>query len=113
MSLTEETDQNVFMNKEYVYGVDYRAAFGYTFPQLAFRSELALDDANFDAAIQSMAELTAWDGERKLEIKPTHLVCGYSNRAAANALLKAQFINGGDTNTNAEAVELIVSPFLP
>lgn len=37
-SLTNENDSNVFMKKEYLYGVDARGNIGYGFPQMAFGS---------------------------------------------------------------------------
>jgi len=104
-------DDNVFFNKELIYGVDYSAAFGYTFPELVRLSKEALSDTTFDAGIQAMMELKDDRGE-PLGIAPTHLVVGPSNRAAAKLLIEAQLINGGDSNTNFQAVELIVSPHL-
>jgi len=111
VSFTDPKDNNVFLNKEYIFGVDYRAAHGYTLPELAYRSAADLDETNFDLALQAMGEAKSWEG-RELEIKPTHLVCGYANRAKANALIKALVKASGATNTNAGAVDLIVSPYL-
>lgn len=39
VALTSETDSNVFMNKEYVYGVDDRCNGGYGFWQMAYGSD--------------------------------------------------------------------------
>jgi len=39
VSLTNETDPNVFMKKEYLYGVDYRGNAGYGFWQMAIGSD--------------------------------------------------------------------------
>ncbi|MBI4665363.1 MAG: Mu-like prophage major head subunit gpT family protein [Nitrospinae bacterium] len=38
VSLDNPDDENVFMRKEYIYGVDYRGAAGYGLPQLIFGS---------------------------------------------------------------------------
>lgn len=38
-SLTNENDSNVFMKKEYLYGVDSRGNVGYGFPQMAWGSD--------------------------------------------------------------------------
>lgn len=104
-------DDNVFWEKELVYGVDYSAAFGYTLPQLVRLDKNALSATTFDAGIQAMMELLDDKGE-PLGIAPTHLVVGPSNRALAKALIESELIGGGNTNTNFKAVELIVSPHL-
>jgi phage major head subunit gpT-like protein len=38
-AFTNITDENVFMHKEFIFGADARAAFGYTIPQLMLRSK--------------------------------------------------------------------------
>ena len=39
VSLTSETDENVFMKKKFLYGVDYRGGAGYGFWQMAYGSD--------------------------------------------------------------------------
>jgi phage major head subunit gpT-like protein len=56
------TDQNVFFDNEYVWGVDGRCNAGYGLWQLAFRSDAALTLANLVAARNSMATLRRPNG---------------------------------------------------
>ncbi|WP_316347619.1 Mu-like prophage major head subunit gpT family protein [Desulfuromonas acetoxidans] len=111
VSKDDEKDDNVFMRAQYVYGVDSRCNVGYGFWQMAYGSKATLNGDNFDAAMQAMLSVKG-DHDRKLGIRPTVLVCGANNRAAAKAVLKAQFIDGGNTNTNYDEVELMVVPWL-
>ncbi len=104
-------DDNVFFEQQLIYGVDYSAAFGYTLPQLARLDKNALSATTFDAGIQAMMELNDDRGE-PLGIAPTHLVVGPSNRALGKALIEAEKLASGATNTNFQAVELVVSPHL-
>lgn len=105
------TDDNVFWDKELVYGVDYSAAFGYTLPQLVRLSKETLDATSFDAGIQAMMELKNDRGE-PLAIAPTHLVVGPSNRSAGKNLIEAEKLASGATNTNFQDVKLVVSAHL-
>lgn len=109
--MTAPDDEGVFMRDEFRYGIQARANVGFGFWQTAFGSQLALDQTNFDAAYAAMLSLKSDEG-RPLGIMPNILVCGPSNRAAANSLLEAQLIGGGNSNTNFKAVELIVVPWL-
>lgn len=104
-------DENVFMRREFVYGVDGRMVAGYGFWQQAYASKDTLNATNFDAAIAAMMAFTSDEG-RPLGIMPNLLVCGPSNRAAAKALLQAEVLASGASNTNFKAVDLVVSPYL-
>lgn len=104
-------DEAVFMREEYRYGVDARVNVGFAFWQTAFGSKATLDQTNFDAAYAAMMAFRS-DEDRPLGIKPNLLVCGPSNRAAANALIEAQFVGGGNSNTNFKAVDLLVTEWL-
>lgn len=105
------TDDNVFFNRELLYGVDYSAAFGYTLPQLARASKATLDAAALNAGIQAMMELKG-DTGKPLGIMPTHLVVGPSNRAVAKTIIEAERNADGSTNTNFRALDLMVSAHL-
>jgi phage major head subunit gpT-like protein len=108
---TAETDDHVFLHDTYLYGVSarYTAAFG--FHQLAFGSRDALDGDSFNAARIALQTQYRPDGSA-LAIRPTHLIVGPSNEAAARKLLNAELINGGETNIWRGAAQLIVSPHL-
>ena len=104
-------DDRVFERDEYVYGVDSRNACGYGFWQKAFGSKAPLNVANFEAAYFAMTAFKG-DGGAKLGIKPTHLYCGSSNQAAAEAILLKMNIAGGESNTNYQRVKLEVVAWL-
>lgn len=118
-AMLDEQDEQVFMRDEFRWGVDGRCGAGFALWQKAFASRQALTSANFDAAVQNMGQVVR-DGGGAAGARPTHLVCGYSNRAAAKALLDtattAVAIGTGGAavdNYNFGAVKLIVTPYLP
>lgn len=110
-AMTATQDEGVFMSDLYRYGIRYRCNAGFGFWQMARKSQLPLTAANFNAAMAAMMSLTA-DGGRPLGIKPTTLVVPPALRAAALGLIEAQLINGGETNPNYKAVEVIVTPWV-
>ncbi len=112
VALNDEKDENVFMHKEYVYGVDTRCNVGFGFWQMAYMSQLALNAANFTTAKAAMGAFTK-DYGQPLGIRPNLLVCGSSNEAAAKAVLQAEYLVGGGSNINYKAVDLLVVPWLP
>jgi len=99
-------DQDVFS-----WGGRWRGNSAYGFWQLAFGSQLALTEANFDAAFKGMMKFKG-DGNRQLNIVPDTLVVGPDNMAAAETLLKAINKANGASNTNYAKVELVVSPLM-
>jgi len=111
-ALQSETDQNVFLRDEYIYGIDCRDNAGFGFWQMAYGSKGTLDDTNFEAACAAMGAITKDKSDQPLAIKPTLLVVGSSNQAAGKKLIEAQLINGGDSNTNYKAVDLLICPWL-
>ncbi|MFH0901889.1 MAG: Mu-like prophage major head subunit gpT family protein, partial [Pseudomonadota bacterium] len=71
-----------------------------------------LDDTSvLDTGIAAMMALQR-DDNKPLGIKPSHLLVGPSNRATANALVKAERLANGASNTNYNVVELHVSPYI-
>ena len=109
-ALDRPEDPNVFLRKEFLYGVDARYAVGFGFHQLAFGSQQALSVTTFAAAKLAMNTQHKPDGSA-LSVNPTHLVCGPSNEALARALLKATEI-AATTNIWFNSVELVVIPAL-
>ena len=105
------TDHHVFMRDEFLYGVDARVAAGFGFWQMAFGSKAELTEANFDKAMSSMMGLRS-DKGRKLGIKPTLLVVGPENRAAAKKIVAAERDAAGASNVNFNEVELAIIPWL-
>lgn len=106
VALNREEDTNVFLRKEYLYGVDSRGNVGFSLWQLAFGSKAELTAANFELALAAMGGFTK-DGGDPLGVQPTVLVVGASNLAAAKKIIEAQLINGGESNINYKAVDLL------
>jgi phage major head subunit gpT-like protein len=111
VSLTDDKDDNVFMRNEYIYGVDARVNVGFGFWQMAFGSKAALNADNIADARKSMMSLKSDEGH-PLAIKPTILVVGPSNMAAAELLNDTPTLANGAANPNYKRFELIVSPYL-
>lgn len=108
---TNLSDDNVFYNREFVWGADARYNTGYGFWQMAFGSTAALDSANFNAARVAMMNYKN-DAGRKLGIKPNLLVIGASNSKKARDLLIAETGANGASNTDKGLVQILESPLL-
>lgn len=111
VSLNREDDPNVFLDRQYLFGVDARYTAGFGFHQLAYGSKQTLDATAFSAARLVLETQRRPDGS-PLPVMATHLVCGPSSRAAAEGILKKEFLAAGETNLNYKAVELVVNPWL-
>ena len=116
VSKSTETDDNVFWNAEYIYGVDCRRAAGFGFWQLAYASNKALTAENLQAAITAMSTLKG-DHGRPLGINPNLLVVPKSLRFDAKRLLEAEILvgpNGATTESNIlrGAADLLVADWL-
>lgn len=112
VAMDKETDTNVFMKNEYLYGVDSRGNVGFGLWQQAYGSKDVLDQGNFEAAYDAMGAFKG-DHDKPLGVKPNLLVVGPSNASAARKIVEAQLVNGGDSNTNFKRVELLEVPWLP
>lgn len=95
--VTDPQDSHVFKTGEYLMGGEARGAAGYTYWQLAYRSRKALTAANYALAKAAMQALVNDEGE-PLGIKPTHIVVGVSNVAAARDLVLKANLAGGESN---------------
>lgn len=111
VSLNREQDPNVFLDRQYLFGVDARYSAGFGFHQLAYGSKATLDATSFSAARLALETQRRPDGS-PLPVLATHLVTGPTNRGAAEAILKKEFLNAGETNLNYKAVELVINPYL-
>jgi len=94
----KETDDNVFFEKEYIYGSDGRCNAGFGLWQLAYASKEDLTADSYEAARQAMMLLKGDEG-RPLGVKPDTLVCGPGNEGAAMRLLNngTRVITVGET----------------
>lgn len=104
-------DPKVFDRAVFTYGVDGRANGGFGFWQTAFASKAELTSDNFESACAAMGSIRKKSGE-PAGVSPNLLVVGTSNKAAAKKLIKAQMINGGDSNINYEAVDVLAVDWL-
>lgn len=104
-------DDRVFMNKEFLYGVDGRCAAGYGFWQMAWGSKQALDATRYKAARAAMMGMKGDHGVQ-LGIVPNLLVVSPANEEAGKKLLSSQLVNGGESNPWAGTAELLVVPWL-
>lgn len=111
VALDDMKAENAFMRKEFLYGVDARGESGYAFWQQAFGSKAALTAANYEAAVKAMKSQRN-EENRPLNVKPNMIVVGPGNVAAAKKLFKAVLINGGDTNTLYDDVEIVESQWV-
>lgn len=114
-ALNQDTDHNVFMRKEYLYGIDCRDNAGFGFWQMAFASKAVLTPENFNAAYDALTGLKKDNGQ-PLGIKPNLLVVGSTNSSAGRTITQAQLIAQGGvsvSNTNFNRVELLECPWLP
>ena len=103
---------DVFNNDRFAFGARARNAGGYGFWQMAYQSINDLNETNLDAVIAEMANRES-DNGAKLGVVPTHLVCGYSRRAEALNLLKRENDAAGASNRSFQALELMITPYLP
>ena len=104
--MTDRQNPHVFMNGEFIYGVQIRFNSGLSIWQLAHCSKAALHATSFSAARTAMSSIRKPSG-KPMGLTATYLVVPNTLEATARAL-----INGGESNTWVKSVELVVSPFL-
>ncbi|MBL4838382.1 MAG: Mu-like prophage major head subunit gpT family protein [Kordiimonadaceae bacterium] len=109
--MDSETDENVFMRKQFFYGADARLNVGFGLWQLAYGSKATLDTANFNTVYAAMQSLKG-DNARPLGIRPRLLVVPPSLRAVALTVVKAERDANGATNINRDVVEVLSTPWL-
>lgn len=110
-AMTDPKDEDVFMRKQFRFGVDSRSNVGYGLWQFAYKSKAGLTADNFNAAFQAMQELKN-DGDTPMGITPNLLVVPPAYRAAALEIVKAERNANGATNINRNAVEVLATPWL-
>ena len=110
-TLNKDSDNNVFMHDEYLYGIRARVNAGYGLWQFAFGSKQPLTAANYEDARVGMQAMR-YDGGRVMGVVPNMLVVPPAHEAAARALLMAEEIPGGGTNVWRGSADLLVTPYL-
>lgn len=116
--LNQDTDENVFMQDEYVYGLRARYNVGFGLWQLAYASKADLTPANYEAARAAMSVFKG-DGGRPLGVKPNVLLVPPSLEGAAMRLLnngtRVEVVGGVPVsiqNEWAKTAEPIITPWL-
>lgn len=104
-------DDNVFMNKEFVYGVDGRCNVGYAFWQFAWGSKQTLNATNYATARAALMGMKG-DYGRPLGIVPNLLVVPPALESAGRKILNSELGSGGETNEWKGTAELVVVPWL-
>lgn len=104
-------DDNVFFNKEFVYGTDGRWNAGYGLWQLAWGSKQTLNAANYKIARAAMGAFKG-EGGRPLGIVPDLLVVPPALESEGRQLLNSEYGTGGVTNEWKGTAELLVVPWL-
>lgn len=110
-NLINETDENVFMRKQYIYGVDARVNVGFGLWQLAYGSKVALDATSYAAARTAMMSQLNDNGE-PMGITPNLLVVPPSLESTARGILNAEMTGGGNTNVLRNTADLLVTPWV-
>lgn len=112
VQLFNPTDPHVFWQKEYVYGVDGRAAAAFgPYWQLAFASKQTLSADNVKATLVAMASQKDDDGT-PLGVQGTHLVCSPTLAETARDIFSMQFLANGASNTLRNRLEVVDTPWL-
>jgi phage major head subunit gpT-like protein len=104
-------DENVFMNREFVYGSDGRWNVGYGFWQMAYGSAQTLNADNYEAGRGAIMGMKG-DHGRPLGLMPDLLVVPPTLEGAGKRLLQSVLVNGGESNPWANSAELLVVPWL-
>lgn len=107
----QEQDDNVFLRKEFIYGVDGRSNVGFGLWQLAHKAKVELTAENFNSVYAEMKSMKG-DNGRPLNIRPNLLVVPPSLRAQALEVVKAERAANGATNINRNVVDVLDTAWL-
>lgn len=111
VSMTNETDENVFNSKKFVYGVDARCNVGYGLWQMAYGSKATLDATSYAAARAAIMSFKG-DNGKPLGLVPDLLVVPPSLEGTGLSLLQAEKNANGADNIYRNTAKLLVSPWL-
>lgn len=104
-------DDNVFSNREFVYGTDARANVGFGLWQFAYGSKQTLNATNYATARSALMGMKS-DHGRPLGIMPNLLVVPPALESAGRKILNSEYGTGGETNEWKGTAELLVVPWL-
>jgi phage major head subunit gpT-like protein len=108
--LDQDSNENVFLADEYLYGVRGRANAGYGLWQLAFGSKAELTVANYEDARARMMGVRS-DTGRRLGVTPNLMIVPPELEKQGRAILKAAQ-NNSSSNIWQDSAELVVTPYL-
>ena len=111
VSMVLPTDEAVFSQKNYRYGVDARVNAGYGLWQLAYASKQPLTMDNYAAVRTAMLAIKG-DNGRPLGIRPSVLLVPPSLEKAALDCVMAERLANGMTNTYRNTAEVLTTPWL-
>ena len=109
--MDDPTDENVFMRREFLYGVDGRCNVGFGLWQLALKSTLALSGTNYGKARARMHTFKG-DANRPLGIMPNLLLVPPALEEQALELINAERDSNGATNVWRGTAEVVMSTWL-
>ncbi|HGW8460450.1 TPA: Mu-like prophage major head subunit gpT family protein [Klebsiella pneumoniae] len=110
-SLDDLNSEHTFLQNEFLFGVDGRCNVGFGFWQTACASRAPLTTANYEKAVKVLQGMKR-DSGSPLGIRPTTLVVGPNNRAAAKKIIDAMLVDGGDSNIYYKDVDIVDTPFI-
>lgn len=110
-SMTDPTSQNVFMNKEFIYGTDARMNVGFGFWQMAWGSKQTLNATNYATARAALSGMKG-DYGRPLGLTPRLLVVPPTLEFAALKIVNNELGANGETNEWKGTAEVMVAPWL-
>ena len=110
-SLDRPADENVFMNRQFIYGTSWRGAVAYGFWQFAWGSKQDLTATNYATAREALMGMKG-DYGHPMGLKPDLLVVPPSLEGGALEILNAERNAAGATNVYKGTAELLVSPWL-
>jgi len=111
IALDNVKDENVFMKKKFLYGVDDRKNVGVGLWRLAFASKQDLNETNYVAARTAMMSYKKRN-KQPIRNTPTHLFVGAALESQARKLLEAQLVDNGNSNVWFNTAKLVVIPEL-
>lgn len=104
-------DENVFNNRQFVYGADMRCNVGYGLPQTAWGSKQTLNAANYAIARAGIMNMKG-DGGAPLGLVPDLLIVPPSLESAARKIVGNQMNDAGATNEWYGTAEPLIVPWL-
>lgn len=111
ISKDNQSDDNVYHRKEYLYGTDGRFAVGFGWWQYCWGSKQPLTPENYEIARVALSSVTG-DYGRPTGGNGDLLVVQPADESAAKAIVASTLINGGETNSHAGTAEVFKSAWL-